>query len=101
MTLTTLGKNIALWSNLALCLLQDKQVAHGIGVMGTFVWTDIRAVASNPYRLTGIPIPYASASSVTDNLEIYVDGTYVYIITGGTDYSSYTKTDVILKYLKD
>jgi len=78
-----------------------KQVAHGIAVTGRFVWTAIYAVASNPSDLTGIPVPYASATAVADNLEIYVDSTYVYIITGGTDYSGYTKTNVILKYLKE
>lgn len=78
-----------------------KQVAHGIDVTGTFVWTEIRAIGTNPSDFTGIPIPYTSASSVADNLEIYVDGTYVFIITGGTDYSAYTKTNVIVQYLKD
>jgi len=78
-----------------------KQVAHGINVTGRFSWTFIGAYAANQSTPEGIPVPYASAAAVSDNLEIWVDNTYVYIATGGTDYSSYTVTNVILKYLKD
>ena len=79
-----------------------KTVAHGIpAVTNAFSFVKLYAVSTDPTSVTFIPIPYVSASSVTDNLEIYADATNVYIITGGTDYSAYTTTYVVLEYLKE
>lgn len=78
-----------------------KSVAHGIPVTNTYSWVQIYATATNPSTLTGLPIPYSSATAVASNLEINADGTNVNITTGGTNYSAYTKTLVVLKYIKE
>ncbi len=78
-----------------------KSVAHGIPVTSTYSWVQIYATATDPNALTGLPIGYPSATAVANNLEINVDGTNVNITTGGTDYSAYTTTLVVLKYIKE
>lgn len=78
-----------------------KSVAHGLAVTDTYSWVQIYATATNPNTLVGIPIGYVSASAIANNLEINVDGTNVNIKTGGTDYSAYTRTFVVLKYIKE
>lgn len=79
-----------------------KSVAHEIPTIGaTFSFVKIYATASNPIALTYIPIPYSSASAIANNLEITVDNTNVNITTGGTDYSAYTTTYVVLEYIKE
>lgn len=78
-----------------------KSVAHGISVTNTYSWVQIYATATNSGTLVGLPIPYVSASAIANNLEINADGTNVNITTGGTNYSSYTKTLVVLKYIKE
>lgn len=79
-----------------------KSVAHTIpAVTGTFSWVKIYATATDPIAVTGIPIPFSSANAVADNLEITVDATNVNITTGGTDYSAYTRTFVVLEYIKE
>ena len=74
-------------------------VAHNITVTPTFSFTRIYGTATNNTGNEFIPIPYSSASVITDNVELYVDNTYVYITTAA-DYSSYLTTYVILEYLK-
>jgi hypothetical protein len=79
-----------------------KTVAHNIpNVTNTFSFVKIYGVATDPTSVTFIPIPYSSAASITDNLELSADATNVYITTGGTDYSAYTTTYVILEYIKE
>ena len=79
-----------------------KSVAHNIPNVNTvFKWVKIYATATDPVALTGIPVPYSSAAAVASNLEINVDSTNVNITTGGTDYSSYTITYVVLEYIKE
>ena len=78
-----------------------KSVAHGIpNVTSTFSFVKIYGSATNPLTITGIPIPYSSATAIASNLELTVDATNVNITTGGTDYSAYTKTYVVLEYVQ-
>lgn len=78
-----------------------KSVAHGIvGIGTTYSFTRIYGCATNP-NTKFIPLPYVSATAITNNLELNADTTNVNITTGGTSYSSYTTTYVILEYLKN
>lgn len=79
-----------------------KSVAHNIpNVNAALSWVKIYGTATNPTAVTGIPIPYSSAAGVASNLELSVDSTNVNIKTGGTDYSAYTITYVVLEYIKE
>ena len=78
-----------------------KSVAHGLtGIGTTYSFTRIYGCSTNP-NTKFIPLPYVSASAITNNLELNADPTNVNITTGGTNYSSYTTTYVILEYLKN
>ncbi len=78
-----------------------KSVAHGITNIGsTYSFVGRYAWASKPSTTTFIPIPFASATAIANNLELTVDATNVNITTGGTDYSLYTRTYVFLEYIK-
>ncbi len=79
-----------------------KSVAHNIpAVTSTFSWVKIYGTATNPTAVTGIPIPFSSSTAVASNLQITVDATNVNITTGGTNYSAYTRTFVVLEYIKE
>lgn len=78
----------------------EKMIAHGIaGITSSFTFTQIYGCASDTTDMLYIPIPYSSPT-LDKNIEISVDNTYVYITTA-IDYSAYTNTYVILKYLKN
>jgi len=78
-----------------------KSVAHGItNIDLNYTPIVVSGASVNPATVTWIPIPYTSASAIANNLEITVDATNVNITTGGTDYSAYTRTLVLLKYVK-
>lgn len=73
---------------------------HNIQVFNSFTFTRIYGAATNPITMQFIPLPYASASAVANNIELKVDSTNVYITTGANQ-SAYTNTYVILEYLKE
>jgi len=73
-------------------------VAHGLTFTNAVVFTNIYGAATNQSVPEGLPLPYASATAVADTIEVWVDGTNVYIATGA-NYSAYTGI-VILEYLK-
>jgi hypothetical protein len=75
-------------------------VPHNINMIGSFSFTRIYGCSTNTITNTFIPLPYASASSVANNIELKVDSTNVYITTGANQ-SAYTITYVILEYLKE
>jgi len=75
-------------------------VPHNINVMFSYSFTRIYGCSTNPTTLAFIPIPYASASSVANNVELSVDSTNVYITTG-TNMSAYTTTYVVLEYVQN
>jgi|SRR6185312_5291573 len=78
-----------------------KSVAHGItGISSTYTGVKLYGVATNPATPQFIPIPYSSASAVASNLELTLDATNVNITTGGTDYSAYTRTLVVIELVK-
>lgn len=71
---------------------------HNIPINPGFTFTRIYATATNP-NTEFLPIPYSSTTSVNDNIELWVDTTYVNIKTK-IDYSAYTTTYCILEYIK-
>jgi hypothetical protein len=75
-------------------------IPHNIQVFNSFSFTRIYGTATNPITMQYIPLPYSSASSVANNIELKVDSTNVYITTGANQ-SAYTITYVILEYLKE
>lgn len=77
-----------------------KSVPHNITCTTSTSFTRIYACASKPTVAFGyLPIPYASATAVANNIELNVDATNVNITTAA-DYSAYTITYVILEYLQ-
>jgi hypothetical protein len=85
----------------ALPAVGSKSVAHGIMDIGaTYVGFSVSGCATQPSPWEIIPIPYVSATTMLDNLEIAVDATNVTITTGGTDYSTFTNTVVVIEYVK-
>lgn len=75
-----------------------KSVPHNLAVTGTWNWTSVTATATDPVGLFGITLPYASPILV-NNIELYVDGTNVNVITG-SNRSNFTICEVVLRYLK-
>lgn len=79
----------------------SKSVAHGIQNMtANYSFVKIYGAATNPVALTYIPLPFSSSTAVASNLQITVDATNVTITTGGTNYSAYTVSYVVLEYVK-
>jgi|ERR1700722_17694905 hypothetical protein len=75
-------------------------VEHNIEITNTTTFTRIYGCASDPIGFSYLPIPFASTTSVADNIQISVDSVYVNITTG-SDQSAYTTTYVILEYVKE
>lgn len=75
-----------------------KSVAHGLTPSAGWTFTRIYGSSSDTTDLLYVPLPYAS-STANKNIELNVDATNVNIITG-IDWSAYTKTYVILEYMK-
>jgi len=74
-----------------------KNVAHGLAVNAGWIFTRIYGAASDPAG-NYIPLPFAS-STAANNIELKVDGTNVVVITGANR-TAFTKTFVILEYIK-
>lgn len=72
--------------------------AHSVAFDSTFTITRLYAVATNPTTLSYLPIPYVS-SVAADIIMLRADGTNVYIRTF-KDYSAFTRTFVVLEYIK-
>jgi len=77
-----------------------KSYPHNIEITNSTTFTRIYACASDPIGFSYLAIPYCSATSIADNIEISVDSVYVNITTG-IDQSAYTTTYVILEYVKE
>ena len=75
-------------------------IPHNLYVSGSYSFTRIYGVTTNPTSLSFLPIPYSSASSVANNIELSVDSVNVNITTGSNQ-SAYTTTYVILEYVKE
>lgn len=76
-----------------------KSVAHGIDVNANTIFTFIGGCANNHTGNLYIPLPLSSAI-LAENIFVSVDATNVNINTA-LDYSAWTTTYVILKYLKN
>ena len=81
-----------------------KTIPHGLGapitgIPNTWTLTRLYGAATDPTSIIMVPIPYASATPA-DNIELYMDATNVYIISGAI-WTSYTKCFVIIEYLKN
>ena len=76
-----------------------KSVPHYIDVDNGYSFTRIYAASTNSTQTLFIPIPYASCTSVADNIELYVDNININIVTGA-DQSDYINTYVVLEYMK-
>lgn len=75
-------------------------IPHGITCTTSTSFTHIYGAATNPVStFSYIPLPYSSATAVADNIEVYADGTNVYITTGA-DYSAYTISYIVLEFLQ-
>lgn len=75
------------------------QVFHGIEVTPRTHFVQIYGTTEIP-GVSSLPLPFVAATAVADNIELRVDNTYVYVISGGTDRSAYTQTEVVLWYLQ-
>jgi len=73
-------------------------IPHGITCTSTTTFTRIYATSSDTSGNNYIPIPYASPTA-GNNIELHVDGTNVYIITG-SNRTNFTQTYIILEYLQ-
>lgn len=76
-----------------------KQIPHGLTINSGFTWVNIYGSATDPATPLGIPLPYSSVTDSAHNVEVYVDGTYINIITG-TNRSNFTRSQIVLEYMK-
>jgi len=74
-------------------------IPHNIVCTAATTFTRIYATASDTTGLNYIPIPYASPT-LANNIELRVDGTNVYIITG-SNRSNFNITYIVLEYLQN
>jgi hypothetical protein len=78
-----------------------KSVPHGITCTSATTVTRIYGAATDPVSpFSYIPLPYASATAVADNIELYADGTNINVTTGA-NYSAYTTTYIIFEFLQN
>lgn len=79
-----------------------KSVAHNIAISGNFEFLKILMTATNPAAVGAapfaIPIPY-STEIVNGDIQLDVSLTNI-IVTTAIDYSAFTKSSVILEYVK-
>lgn len=78
--------------------------AHGLTFSNQVTFTRIYGTGTNDAAIgahtrAGIPIPYASATAIADQLEIWIDDTNINIKSGGTDYSAFNAV-VVIEWLK-
>lgn len=76
-----------------------KTAPHRIVCTAATTFTRIYATASDTTGHNYIPIPYASAAAVANNIELSVDGTNV-TITTGSNRSNFNVCYVVLEYLQ-
>lgn len=75
-----------------------KNIPHGLTVNNTYSFTRIYGAASNQAANSYLPLPFASPT-LASNISLSVDGTNIIIVTG-SNRSAYTKTYVVLEYIK-
>jgi len=77
-----------------------KTAAHGITFTDQFMITRLYGAASNPTGNNYLSLPFATPTALNQNISLSLDITNV-IITTGIDYSAYTKTIVVVEYVKE
>ena len=75
-----------------------KTVSHGINFTSEFTMTKIYGAASDVDSLQYIPLPYSSATGA--NIELFVTGSNVTIITN-SDRSNFIIAYVVIEYCKN
>lgn len=75
----------------------SKNIPHGISNLGYLISASGVAQRNSPYRAH--PIPYVSASSVSDQIQIVVNETNVTVYTS-IDLSGFTNSYITLRYTK-
>ncbi len=78
-----------------------KSVAHGISTTQNYSIVHLYGAATDPGGATitsALPIPYAS-STAANNIELNMDATNVNITTG-SNRTAYTRTFVVIEYIK-
>lgn len=75
-----------------------KQVAHGITFGNGFSATRIYGAATDPTTPLWAPIPYSSPT-LANNIELYIDGTNVKVITG-SNRTNFSTCYIIIEYIK-
>lgn len=75
-----------------------KPVPHNLNLGSFITATRVYGAATLPAPIELIPIPYAS--TIGDNIEIWIDANNVNIATN-SNWSAYTKTIVVIEYLKN
>lgn len=77
-----------------------KQVAHGITFDANFTLMQLYGAATEPPPgTTAIPLPYVDANT-TNNIQLYIDGTNINIITTSNQ-SKYTRSYVVIEYIQE
>lgn len=74
-------------------------VAHGLTFSSSVIGVGLTGTATDATGTSMISLPYASPVLV-NNIELKIDATNVYIITG-SDRTNYTKCYVIIEFLKN
>ncbi len=76
-----------------------KSVPHGITVDNRFTLIHLYASATDPVGLKALSIPFASPI-INQNIKLDMDAVNVNITTA-IDYSSYTRTFIVLEYIQE
>jgi len=76
-----------------------KTIVHGIDFTTTFMATKIYGAATDPTNKLYLPLPFATPTALNENISLSLDATNV-IVTTGINYSAYTKTVVVIEYVK-
>lgn len=74
-------------------------VAHGLTLPSNFIGIKLTGAATNSTGTSMIPLPYSSPTAA-NNIELKLDATNVYIITGN-DRTTYTRCYVVIEFLKN
>lgn len=76
-----------------------KSVPHNVDFNSNFTLTKIWGAATDP---TGnyIPLPYVSTSSLSNNITLEATSTNI-IITTGSNRTNFTRSQVVIEYLKN
>lgn len=75
-----------------------KNLAHDITLTPELMFTRIYGATCDPINHIYLPLPYSSATLIS-NIELQVNDINI-IVTPGSDRTAFTKTYIILEYLK-